>query len=73
MTKHAHLFSVAKVIRDFNDRLSINQGRTSSTVASKRDIETVILEAFRSRMGQRVLANEMRSWKESLSRDGQGR
>src|SRR4051812_14584881 len=35
-------------------------------VATKRDIEAVILEAFEARMGKRVAPNEVRSWKESL-------
>jgi DUF2075 family protein len=35
-------------------------------IASKRDIETVILDAFHARMGKRVSPNEVRSWKESL-------
>jgi DUF2075 family protein len=35
-------------------------------VASKRDIETVILDAFQARTGKRVSPNEVRSWKESL-------
>lgn len=34
--------------------------------ATKRDIEAVILQAFEARMGRRVAANEVRSWKESL-------
>src|SRR5689334_22329982 len=35
-------------------------------VATTRDIEAVILEAFEARMGRRVAPNEVRSWKESL-------
>jgi DUF2075 family protein len=35
-------------------------------VANTRDIQDVILDAFEARMGRRVAANEVRSWKESL-------
>lgn len=35
-------------------------------VATKRDIQDVILDAFEARTGKRVSPNEVRSWKESL-------